>query len=294
MSWQFFILANSLLVAISVLAVRAMAREKYAAGASQIISAAQSVCQYGFVLLLLPLLGPINFASLSGYWPWFLLGGVAFGLNHIFTYKLLSYLDAGLSSILNMLSIPFTLLLAALVLHEELSPVQAIGGFILLIAVIYGLLISRQVKHRASKNPWAWGLLFAVLGSLAYAIALVNEKHLLGEMNASTYIIFGWAGQVVASIALAANDFKHLKLLQRPRILYLTAASGISRSLSGVMFVKSQIKANNLAVVAVSSNFRLILVILLGAWWLRERDRLKQKLLAAGLSIIGLSIIFWK
>lgn len=294
MNWQTLILGNSVLIAISILAVRAIAREKYAAQSGLVISAAQTAVQYVSILLFLPFIGSINFSGFSQYWLWFLGGGLAFAFGHFFTYKLLSYLDAGLSSVLSTLYVPFTLLFAALVLHEELNIAQAAGGFVLLLAVCYGLLIARDSKHHTVKRPWLWGLIFAVLASVALAVALVNEKYLLGHMSIATYIAFGWAGQVVTSQAIAFRNRSQLKIFRRSKILYLTLTAGTTRALSGLMFISSQVKSNNVALVAISSNFRLIIIILLGAWLLKERQKLPQKLLAAGISVIGLAIIFWK
>lgn len=294
MSWQALILGNSILVAVSILAIRAIAREKYAARSGLIVSASQTLVQYVAILLLLPFIGVINFAGFSQYWPWFLGGGLAFAFGHFFTYKLLSYLDAGLSSLLSTLYVPFTLLFAALVLHEKLNIAQAAGGIVLLIGVAYGLLIARDSRHHTVKRPWLWGLLFALLASVFFAAALVNEKYLLGHMSIATYIALGWACQVIASYAIVYKNFRQIKIFRRTNILYLTLIAGVARALSGFMFVSSQVKSNNIALVAVSSNFRLIIIILLGAWLLRERRKLPQKLFAAAISIIGLAIIFWR
>src|SRR3990167_4615157 len=108
MAWQALILGISILVAISILAVRAIAREKYAAKSGLVVSAAQTAVQYVTIIPFLPFIGAISFSGFSQYWLWFLGGGLAFGLGHFFTYKLLSYLDAGLSSVLTTLYVPLT------------------------------------------------------------------------------------------------------------------------------------------------------------------------------------------
>ena len=74
----------------------------------------------------------------------------------------------------------------------------------------------------------------------------------------------------------------------------LNLLSGSFRSVSAVLFALALVKSNNVAVIEVIEQFKLVIIIMLAALILKERDRLKQKFLAACGAICGLVIIFWQ
>ncbi|HEX5448022.1 MAG TPA: DMT family transporter [Candidatus Saccharimonadales bacterium] len=294
MDWRQLIIGNSILVTAQAVAMRAMAREKYAFHSSFVISSAKSIVQYLSVLSLIPMIGTVDTSTLGKYWLWFLGGGVAFALSHIFTYKLLSYLDAGISGLLSISNIIFAIIFAALILHEDLSARQAVGGLILFLVICYTTLIARDAKHHTGRRAWAWGLAFALLAGFCYGLAIVNEKFLLGRMGVSTYLVFGLGCQMLISTLIAFKGLKkQIKVFRHTNILYLTILSGLVVALSGYMFNLAEIRSDNVALVTLSSNFRLILIVLAGALILKERRKLPQKLLAAVVAMAALSIIFY-
>ena len=284
------------MVSLSFLATRSIAKQKIAANNALAINAGMFVFVYLMRMLLLPFLPPANESVLWQYLPWFVLGGLAFTLSNVFYYKVLTHLDAGISGILGTLGVLFTIILAALVLHEDLNSSQAIGSFILLASVCYVLAIARQPgKHHKQSRSWLIGLGFALAGGVFFAIALVNENYLLKHMSVSSYMAFGWAWQVIIAVLVAVLfQRKGLRLLKKPGILKLTIVGGGLRGLSGYLFVLSQIKSHNVALITVASNIKLIFITLLAAWLLKERQKLLEKLTAAFLALAGLAVILWK
>lgn len=296
MSWQVLVLGNATIVALTTLLLRQIAKHKYAADKSLIVNAWTHTFQYLSVLAYLPLIGGVDASVVSRYWPWLLGGGLAFALTNVYYYKVFSYLDAGFGGLLSTLNVPFTLLLAAAILHESLRISQLFGALVLLGAIIYTLLLAkRHAKHHTVRRPWAYGLLFAVLSASFYSLALVNEKFMLGKMTIGSYLCFGLGAQMLASQTIAIKSYRRqIKLFSRTNILLMVAVIGVSRGFSAYMSVSSQVKSNNLAEIVVGFSFRLILIVLLSAWLLKERQKLRQKLIAAAIAIIGLSILFWR
>jgi len=296
MNWQTLILLHALIGPFSILAMRAVAKQRSAAHWPFTVNAGMFSFAYLTGLALLPFMSPVNFSSLTQYWPWFIGGGICFALTNAFWYKVLAHLDAGISGILSTLGVLFTIVLAALVLHEDLSVSQAVGGFLLLAAICYILTVAKQPgAHRLHSKSWLLGLTFSIIGGVFFAIALVNEKFLLGKMPTSSYFLFGWGGQaLMAYVTALIFERRHFGLLLRPKIGPLVAVGGITRGIAGYFFIMSQIKSNNVALVTVVANIKLILIVLFGAWLLNERQKLTEKLTAAFLALAGLSIIFWK
>ncbi|MGH7156681.1 MAG: EamA family transporter [Candidatus Saccharimonadales bacterium] len=296
MSWHLLILANTFLAAISYIIYRAAARKHTSNHQALAVNAGFYVFQYLAELCVLPFLGHIDSGKFWQYLPWFLAGGAGFAIANLFLYKLLSHIDAGLSSVLGTLNVLFTILFAALVLHEDLNTPEIIGSLILLFAISYVVLVVRKPGgHRRTSRAWLWGLWFALLAGVFYGAAAVNEKFLVGHMNLATYMLFGWSGQVLMAIVMGfgIRPQSAWKFVTKPKTLRLIAAGGVTRGAAGLLFLLALVRANNVAVVTVVSNFRLILIVLLGAVFLKERQKIPEKLFASLLALAALAIIFW-
>lgn len=275
--------------------LRVVAKNNKHSGASYVINAIQFLFLWLGGLLLVPQLGGVHAEVLTKFWWYFVGGGVAFAITNVATYKSLTYVDAAVGSIFNTLNALCTIGLAALVLNEDLTAVQLVGASILTAAIIYSMLALRTTKKKLSIGELERGFGFALLAGVAYAIAIVNEKWLLSHMSAGSYVVFGWGWQMLASVVLAVVlQPQKLGIIRAFRTVRLIAAIGLMRAVAGVAFVLAQIRSDNVALVTVIANFKLIVVMILGAWLLRERHKLWQKTAGAFASLTGLVVMFWK
>jgi len=58
--------------------------------------------------------------------------------------------------------------------------------------------------------------------------------------------------------------------------------------------VLAEIRSDNVALVAVIANFKIIIVVLLSAWLLKERQKIRQKTAGAIAALAGLTVMFWR
>jgi drug/metabolite transporter (DMT)-like permease len=294
MGWQVFISVQLVLVALATIVTRLLARDKRLANSGFAITAGWFVVLYTLGLLALPKIGHIDTSAFHHYGWRFIGGGIAFTLTNIFFFYMLKYLDAAIGTILGTISAIFTVFGAYIFLHENLTDAQIVGTCILIASVIYGSLATRHRKHRAVHINLAIGASYALIGALFYAVAAINEKSLLGHMTTGTYVLFGWGCQtLIAVTAVLLIQPKSLKSLLRPNVAGWTFVLGVLRAVSGYCFMLSLVKSNNVGLVTVISNFKLILIVLLGAWLLNERNKMAQKLIAAAGAMVALSLLFW-
>lgn len=297
MNWQILILGQAFLVALSIIVTRLLAKNKPTRDASLVITAGWLVVLYLIGISLLPWLGSIEFNNFSDYFWRFALGGLAFGLSGIFTYKMLVHLDAAVGGILTTLNTLFTVAGAALLLNEDLNTVQLIGGVFLTISIVYALLATHHLhtkKVRLHKSALIGGA-YALATSVSFAVAVINEKSLLGHVSTGDYVLFGWGWQAVIGVGLALMfQPKTFKLLLRPKVIIWVLTLGVLRAFSGLFYMLAQIKSDNVALVTVISNYRLIIVVLLGYWLLRERQKLRQRIIASVAATLSLTLLFWR
>ncbi|MHB1864582.1 MAG: EamA family transporter [Candidatus Saccharimonadales bacterium] len=295
MTWQALILFQSVLVAGSILCLRVLARDKLTAKASFAINAGLYIFLYLSFLIMLPWLGEFSTSPISSYWWRFVLGGLAFALTNVFTYKTLVYFDAAVSTLaVSGLSAIFAIIGAALVLNEHLTNTQIFGAIVLMVAIFYGVLATQYIKQKHSQRNLLLGSLYSFLAATCFALAIVNEKSLLAHMSVASYAVFGIGGQTLMSIALGLIiQPKKLALLLKRRVALWVTAAGLFRGIGGACFILSEVRSNNVGLVSVISNFKLIIVILLGWWLLKERTYPIKKLLATLLAVVGLSVMLW-
>lgn len=294
MHWQVLILLQSLLVAVSTIIIRILARDKKTAKASFVINAGLYLALYISILLLVPWLGHVNIHYAIKYWWRYLFGGLFFALTNVFTYKTLVYFDAAIASIVGTVNAMFTIIGAALVLNENLSKMQIVGSLILLGAISYGILATHSISQRLDRRRALLGVMYALLAGISFAIAAVNEKSLLSHMTIGTYGILGIGGQFLMSILTALIiQPRKIHILFSKRVFGWSMLGGVLRGVGGVCFMLAEVKSNNVALVSVISNFKLIIVVLLGWWLLNEREYLARKFYSAMLAISGLIVMFW-
>lgn len=295
MNWEIAILVQTVLVALSIICMRVLARDKRTAKASFAISGGSYVAQYAAMLALVPFFGDVHSEVVSHYWWRFLLGGLAFALFGVCTYKTLTYFDVAIANIVASVNAIFAVVGALLFLSEKLSPQQLLGGVILLLGVGYGLLATHATHKKAVRKKVLAGGMYAVAAGLFFAVAAINEKSLLSVMPIGSYMIFGVGAQVLVSVSLAVIfQPKKLVLLLRPHVAGWTALFGALRGLGGACFIVAEVRSNNVGLVSVIANFRLMIVVLLGAWLLQEHKHLKEKSVAAAASLAGIAVMFWK
>ncbi len=295
MNWQTLILLSTVFNAFGMITLRVLARDKRTTNANFAISAGAYIGIYTAILLLLPVLGRVQWHVFHDYWWRFIGGGLAFALTNAFVYKTLVYFDVAVANIAGTLNAVFAVAGSAIFLHEDLTPQQAVGALILLPAIAYGVIATHSTSKKSDRRSVKLGLFYTLLASICYGVAMVNEKSMLGHMSAASYAVFGVGGQFAMMWVTAAIwQPNQIRLLLRPRVAQWSLLTGALRGLGGICVILTEIKSNNMALAVVIANFRLIVVIFLGAWLLKEHKHVQQKLVAACGSIAGIAVMFWK
>ncbi|HSW79549.1 MAG TPA: DMT family transporter [Candidatus Saccharimonadales bacterium] len=295
MNWQLAILLQTVFIALSLISLRVLARDKRTASASFAIGAGAFVTQYAVMLPFVPLFGHIDSSVLQEYWWRFVLGGIAFSLFGVCVYKTMTFFDVAVANLVVSVNAIFAVIGAFLFLSEKLSTQQLVGAIILLFGVGYGLLATHATHKKAMRRKLLIGGMYAVIGGILFAFAAINEKSLLSNMTIGSYILYGTGIQALIGILLGVIfQPRKMPLLLYPHVLGWTAATGILRGLGAVCFIVAEVKSDNIGLVSVVANFRLMLVVLMGAWLLKERNHLKQKSFAAITAIAGITVMFWK
>lgn len=188
------------------------------------------------------------------------------------------HVEAGVTNLLSNLYVPVAILLASIILHEGLKPLELVGAAILLGSVI---LASR--KHRLSRwrfDKYFWLMAF---NGIALAFVLTAERSLIKEngLTAGTWISWGAQSICLGLVALAVGSKSQYDLKE-------TAVTGGLRFLQQLSWVVLVTIVANLSLTSAVSSFRIVLVFIAGAIFLHEREDLRRKIIGSLLATLGL------
>lgn len=296
MSWQTLILLHAFIAAFQTLQSRAIARIPKARHAALAVNAIAFSALFVVGVVIVIFAGPIDWAQAKAYWHILLGAAICFAFASTYMYRSLVYMESAIVSVVTTITAFFTLVMAGIAFGERLSTVQLLGSVMLLPCIWYVLSLASKEKQGINIHSKAWlkGLSFALLASFFFALGFVFEKYALNHVSISTYIGVGWAFQVILAWVLVLLLRRHtLKILKDPAVTRMALRLGVIRALAGALFLYALLKSNNVTLMSVISNFRIIVVAVLAGVLLGERDHYNQKLAAAAVSFVALAIIFY-
>ncbi len=134
-------------------------------------------------------------------------------------------------------------------------------------------------------------VVFVAISSIALAIGLTCEKLAIDSMGVWSYVLYGWTLQFVGA-AMLFLIFGKQEIKKIPNSLWRAAIiAGMLTALSGALFILALSKGM-LSEVILSSIAKVVLTTVLAIIVLKERNNIQQRLLALGLAIIGLLMLF--
>ncbi len=291
MPWLYVMVLQNTAAAVFALQSRKLAT-RFKGAHYQVLSIVFGVLYATGLLFVVTTQQPIAFMPDTIYWGRMLLGGILFGSWAVLSYKVFTYVDAAIASLLSTLNIVAVVIVSTLFLHESLTVRQLFGALLLLASML--VILSRKVS-KTKRTQWTNGLLLSLLASSTYGFAIANEKWLLNHIGIGTYAVYGlglqWLALLVLSLLFGANRYFELN---NKAFLKEVSIAGLSRGLAGLLFLYTMINANNASLVSVLSGFKVIIAALIAAMFLGETEFMRYKLMAAVVAFLGVAILAWK
>ena len=215
---------------------------------------------------------------------WFTLasaGVLVVGL-HLTAIRALQHLEASVFTIIYNSRLLFTTIFGYVFLNEIPPNMQIVGGVIIFASIL--MLNLHKNKQYLSKPVW-----YGLLASLWLSGYATLEKHIVVTIGFETYItLAGFLGALLLWL-LAFKMGARLKQI-KTHIDRQFAALLVLRPLSAWSFVLS-FKYGSLAVANYVSGMSVPLIVVFGIVFLGEKGKIKKKILALTLAVIGLTVI---
>lgn len=245
-----------------------------------------TIMQTGIVLPILFFL-PFHVPDLSIFTPeaiahMFLTASLVV-LLHLSNVKSLQYLEAGVYSVLYNLRILFTTILGIVFLNEQLVALQVVGGLLIFASVV-------AVRQKGRRDLTAKGIQWGLFSSIVISVLNLNEKQLITQFGFIDYAIpvMILATLMMWGILLSRKQKVEPRVFIRPRMITLM----MLRAASAFGFTLAFSVGGLLSVSTYISSLSVVIIVILGAVILGEKDYLKRKIIASIIAFIGLTCIF--
>ncbi len=191
------------------------------------------------------------------------------------------HIEAGVSSLISNIYTPITIVLASLFLKEGLTPVQIIGTTLLLAAMV---IVSK--KHRVGRFHFDRYFLISVTGGVMLGFCLTAERALMKETGFTAGTMLSWWSQC-AALGITAYIARSKHTYSQKDIL----TTGILRFLQSLSYVILVFVVGNLSVVSSVTTFKVVIIFLAAAIFLREREDLPRKIIGSIVAVVGLLLM---
>ena len=246
---------------------------------SQIRFAFQVAGIMSFLGLLLPFFKPFSLhGNVQNLIVLSIVSGVFGALCFIFGFLGSKGMEAGIFTIVSNIYTPITIILASFLLNEKLTFMQIIGTLLLLIGMV---IVSK--KHRIDKFKFDRYFMYSLLSGATLGVSLVAERGLQKITGFTAGTLLSWWSQflilgVIALFFSAKNEYSKKN----------TAITGGLRFLQYLSWAILTVVVGNLSIVSSITTFKIVVVFIAAAIFLRERDDIQRKITGSLIALIGL------
>lgn len=252
---------------------------------------------WGYAALSQILTGILLFAyaSFQGFvmppllelWPWFLF--VIFGnvAGNIFQFEALKTAEAGPFTILTSGRILIAMVAAALLLGETLGGTRVVGALIMLGAIAVAFTHHAHFEYR----PW---MVPAVCYALVSGLIFIGDARIVSESDVVSYMAIQFLLPGLVTVLLRpriTNDIGHIVMSKQ--FLPLLAYSALYGLMAVTLWLAFQ-SGGAASQIAPLRQSAVILTVVLGVLFLRERAYIVQKIAAALLAVLAVYLITLK
>lgn len=282
MSWQIIIIIsiflNSLGVVLQRLIVKDDKKDPIAFSILFQLVVGGLIGLYGFLFedMSLPDLGPyaLNLFIMTVLW----------ALANIFNFLALRNTEASVFTILFSTRAFFTAIASSFVLGEFLNEKQWLGALV----VFSGIVIVSYKKNAGKFDP---RLLLSLATAVAFGLANTNDRILLKSLNLYPYVSMAFLLPALGVILYSPKSVANIKYFMVKDSIKNVIFVCIVYAFAAITFFKALQIAPNSSQVAAIGITGVIVTVLLSIIFLKERDRIPQKLIGSVLSFLGVFLL---
>ena len=230
-----------------------------------------------------PLTGGISFQNFHHVWIIALIMVISQIFGNLAYFKGIEKLEASITQIAFSSIVIWGAFLSSFLLGSHFALLQILG-IILLVGAIF------LIQYKKGKVRVSIHIAYIFIAAACFAVFQVTSAQLAQVMSAGTYLLLAYLGSaVLLSLLYWKKVAKEVQLLFK-NVKNVLAASLFASGTSLFYFLFSYFAyrvAPDRGVVVLLLTTQVIVSVILGILFLKERDRIKQKIVAGILTVIA-------
>ncbi|MBU0756900.1 MAG: DMT family transporter [Nanoarchaeota archaeon] len=215
----------------------------------------------------------------------FIYTGVFFGLGTLFYFKGLKHAEAGVSSIISLLRLVFAMFGGILVFHEKMTALKVSGILLIVIGIISIFLKKGLIKKNA-------GIRALMLSSVFFGIGMLGDKFFVQRMDRMAYMVMAFFAPALFILILNPKitaNFKRIRFFSGDNTAILFTAIV---TFSSIFFlISSYANGGDVSGTIPIYQTSAVLVVVLSAIFLDEKDNLLRKVMGAAIAVAGVILL---
>ena len=235
-------------------------------------------------LLLIPFFN-MKFPSIWYVWILLLLSNFLYVGNDLLKFIGFKKLDVSVVSIFSQLAKVFMIILGVIIFREQLTLIEIIG----IVLIMFGSSLVSFKKNKFKINKYIWAIIGA---SLFFALAMTIDVGISAQFNLAFYFfVLYLVPSILISIGMKIKlvDLKKEFFRTKNTPKFFIVASLCSSI--GMLFYLLALRQGQVSIVAPLSSVTVLLNVLAGYIFLKERDDLTKRIIASILVIVGVFLL---
>jgi len=212
--------------------------------------------------------------------PLMIVAGFLTSMGMVFTFKGFKFVGASEHNILLTSSRLWLMLWAILFLHENLTLAKLVGT----IFILFGVGLAEWKKQAFKFNK---GALYVLLAAFFFATSETISFFIIRSFDVLSYMLYGSIFITTILVVLRPKIIKKLSFYFKPKRalnIIITSSNDALANICG--YTAYQIGRNALQIGPLGATGTLV-TVLMAIIFLKERDNLLQKIVAAVLAVFG-------
>jgi transporter family protein len=281
MPWQLLVLVSAFFAAVTTVLQRVFLKDKKT----------DSVAFAGvYQLLCAVILGTIGVATgnfvitdLSMVWPNVMLSGFLYALGTMFIFLGLKSGEASKFTVIFSSRTLFTILAAFLFLGETMGGNQLIGVFLIIGSILIISFTPDSMSFDKDER-------YALFAAIAFGLATVNDKFVIGQMNFFWFLFLGFVLPGVFIFFMRPVSIQKVKALLHYRMMRGITIISLIYCIGTLAFYTalSYAKSSEVASLGITS---VVFAEILALVFLGERNNIAFKVVGTIVAVVGVYFV---
>lgn len=204
-----------------------------------------------------------------------------YSLGNLFTFKAFKIAQASEVSIIFASSTVWSVISAVLFLGERISITNIIGILCIVASII-------SINYTKSKWKFNKGHLYALLGALLFGLAFTNDAYIIERYSSvASYMVLAFLLPGIVVILFSPKSISSVKYFIEIKTFAKLLLCSVFYALSAITIFTAYKNGGQASIISPIQQTSIIFTVILGYSFLKEKDRITNKVIGAIFAFIG-------